>query len=161
MQKRNAIVVQSGAVDVFGHKYLGGTVRVLEDFIRTKFAFKARRIELSIPQCCAGHLLSKTDISESFAVGAAGVSFALDGKTGIMAAFSRTPGDTYQCTCTAVDIADVANRAKRVPDSFINARGNDVTDTFLSYAAPLIAGEVELEFENGLPKMLVLDKLIC
>ncbi len=59
----------SGAVDTFGHKYLGGTAKVLENFIREKFGFKARGVELNVPQRCAGHFLSKTDIDESFIIG--------------------------------------------------------------------------------------------
>ena len=150
--------VASGAVDVFGHKYLGGTAKVLEDFVRTTFGAKARGIELSIPQRCAGHFLSKTDILESVSVGEKAVSFALSGKTGIMAAYSRISDDPYRIECVSVDVETVANLEKTIPDNMINARGNDVTEEFIRYSAPLISGEMDIEYENGLPKMLVLEK---
>jgi len=150
--------VSSGTTDVFGHKYLGGTARVLEDYVRREFGFKARGIELNVPQRCAGHLLSKTDIDESFCVGSAAVSFALDQKTGIMATIQRMSDTPYTSKCAAVDIKSVANVEKTVPDSYINARGNDVTEEFVRYAMPLVLGEVSVEYENGLPKMLVLEK---
>ena len=150
--------VSNGIVDVFGHKYLGGTARVLEGFVRKKFGFKARGIELNVSQRCAGHLLSKTDISESFQVGSSAVELALKGKTGIMTAIARMSNAPYRSECVAVDIAAAANQEKTVPRHFISERGNDVTEDFIQYAAPLIAGEVPVEFENGLPKMLVLEK---
>lgn len=150
--------VASGAVDVFGHKYLGGTARVLEDFVRTEFGCKARGIELNVPQRCAGHFLSKTDITESFMVGEAAVSFGSAGNTGIMTAFERTSDTPYACSCVAVSIENVANLEKTVPLSWINERGNDVTEEFIRYVSPLIAGEVPVTCENGLPKMLVLQK---
>ena len=148
----------SGAVDVFGHKYLGGTARVLESFIREEFGFKARGIELNVPQRCAGHFLSKTDIDESFGAGDAAVEFALSGKTGIMTAITRLSDAPYTTKYDAIDVAHVANLEKCVPDEFINDAGNNITDAFLKYAKPLILGEVTLEYENGLPKTLVLKK---
>lgn len=144
--------------DVFGHKYLGGTARVLEGFVREKFGFKARGIELSIPQRCAGHLLSEADITESLGVGMSAVEQALDGKTGIMAMIVRTSDAPYQSSYAAVEVSKVANQEKTVPPDFINAQGNDVTEKFCQYALPLICGEVELEYENGLPKMLCRNK---
>ncbi len=152
--------VSSGTEDVFGHKYLGGTARVLEDYVRREFGFKARGIELNVPQRCAGHLLSKTDITESFYVGCAAVSMALDGKTGIMASIQRTGNNPYESTFAPVAIESVANLEKTVPDAFINEAGNDVTEAFIEYALPLITGEIVPEFENGVPKQLVLEDLL-
>ena len=57
---------QSGAVDVFGHKYLAGAGKVLEDLVKSNIGCKVRSIELSLPQRCAAHIASKTDIDESF-----------------------------------------------------------------------------------------------
>ena len=54
--------LQSGAVDIFGHKYLAGTARVLEGFIKEQLGCKVRSVELSLPQRCAAHCLSATDI---------------------------------------------------------------------------------------------------
>lgn len=150
--------VSNGIVDVFGHKYLGGTARILEGFVRKKFGFKARGIELNVPQRCAGHILSRTDIEESLSVGRGAVRLALDGKTGVMTSLYRISDRPYRSECRATDISAVANKEKIVPSRFINERGNDVTEEFIQYAAPLIAGEVELEFENGLPRILVLEK---
>ena len=150
--------VASGAVDVFGHKYLGGTARVLEDYVRTTFGYKARGIELNIPQRCAGHFLSKTDIEESFSVGEKAVDFGVSGLTGILTAIRRISHNPYMSECVPVNIDGVANLEKTIPQEWINERGNDVTEDFIQYALPLISGEVDMEYENGLPKMLILEK---
>lgn len=150
--------VASGAVDVFGHKYLGGTARVLEDYVRSTFGYKARGIELNVPQRCAGHFLSKTDIDESFYVGEKAVAFGISGETGILTAFRRISDNPYFSECVPVNIESVANLEKTVPSAWINERGNDITEDFIRYASPLISGEVDMEYENGLPKMLVSEK---
>ena len=69
----------SGAVDVFGHKYLSGAGKVLENAVRDKLGYKARAVELNVFQRCAAHLASKTDLTESRAVGKAAAEAAKEG----------------------------------------------------------------------------------
>lgn len=150
--------VASGKEDAFGHKYLGGTAQVLADYAGNKLSCKSRGIELNIPQRCAAHMLSKTDIDEAFENGKAAVGFALDGVTGAMIAYERISDSPYKAGFAPKDISKIANGEKTIPKSWINADENDVTDEFISYARPLILGEVTLEMENGLPKHLVLPR---
>ena len=56
---------QSGAVDVFGHSYIAGAGRFLEEQVRTKIGCKVRSIELNLMQRCASHVASAADIYES------------------------------------------------------------------------------------------------
>ena len=37
-------------------------------------------------------------------------------------------------------LSDIANTERRLPDEFINAEGNNITDAFIEYALPLIGG---------------------
>ena len=55
------------------------------------------------------------------------------------------------------DISIVANQVKHVPQEFINARGNNVTDECAEYLLPLIAGEASPRFENGIPQYLIIE----
>ena len=55
------------------------------------------------------------------------------------------------------DIDLIANQVKHVPDEFINAEGNNVTDACVEYLLPLIAGEVSPKYENGLPVHVIID----
>ncbi|MBP3555234.1 MAG: 6-phosphofructokinase [Clostridia bacterium] len=143
---------QSGATDAFGHKYLSGTGKALELAVKDKFGCKVRSIELNLPQRCASHLASKTDLTESVSIGRAAVKAAASGETGKMMIFVRGEGEAYEIGIDSADISGIANAVRSVPREYINERGNNVTKECLSYIAPLIIGEPELTFEGGLPK---------
>ncbi len=147
---------QSGAVDVFGHKYLAGTGKVLEEAIRERIGCKVRSVELSLPQRCAAHIASKTDIEESVMIGKAAVTAALDGSTGVMMTFVRRSGDDYSVGTEIADISKIANAIRTVPDEYINKTENGITDAGLKYLAPLIEGEVIPEYEHGIPRHLII-----
>ncbi len=143
---------QSGAVDVFGHKYLSGTGKVLESLVKEKIGCKVRSIELSLPQRCASHIASLADINESVNVGKSAVELAIDGKTGVMATIERENGEEYSVSYGSADIKNIANEIKSVPDSYINEESNGVTEECLAYLKPLILGEPSVMYENGIPK---------
>ena len=147
---------QSGAVDAFGHKYLSGTGKVLENIVKEQLGCKVRSIELSLPQRCAAHIASETDINESVGVGKSAVSFAILGNTGVMATIERSTSSDYEVSYGMADIRSIANEIKTVPKSFINERGNGVTEKCIEYLKPLIIGETDVKYENGLPKHVVI-----
>ena len=144
---------QSGAVDVFGHRYLAGTAKVLEQAVKAEFGCKVRSIELNLPQRCAAHLASATDLEESVAIGRAAVKYAsLEGASGEMVYFKRISSKPYICEIEHCSVLDVANYISALPDEYINAEGNYITDACCEYILPLIEGEAAPKYENGLPK---------
>jgi 6-phosphofructokinase 1 len=147
---------QSGAVDVFGHKYLAGTGKVLESIVKNSIGCKVRSVELSLTQRCASHISSLTDINESVMVGKGAVKAATEGRTGVMMTIDRGEGDEYAATVGCADIAGIANAIKTVPAEYINEAGNGITESGIEYLKPLIMGELELEYEMGLPKHFVI-----
>lgn len=147
---------QSGAVDVFGHRYLAGTGKVLESIVKNSIGCKVRSVELSLTQRCASHISSLTDINESVMVGKGAVKAATDGRTGVMMTIDRVGGDEYAATVGCADIAGIANAIKTVPAEYINETGNGITEAGIEYLKPLIMGELELEYEFGLPKHFVI-----
>ena len=147
---------QSGAVDVFGHKYLAGTGKVLESIVKNRIGCKVRSVELSLTQRCASHMASLTDINESVMVGKGAVRAATEGRTGVMMTIDRAEGDEYTTTVGYADIAGIANAIKTVPAEYINREGNGITEAGLKYLKPLIMGELTLEFEDGLPKHFII-----
>lgn len=147
---------QSGALDVFGHKYLSGTGKALELFIKEKIGCKVRSVELNLPQRCAAHIASGTDIGESLAIGEAAAKKALCGNSGFMMSMVRGEGE-YSVTFEAKDVSTIANAVRCVPDEFINADCNDVTDGCIEYLKPLIVGEVAHTYTAGLPDIFVFD----
>jgi 6-phosphofructokinase 1 len=147
-----AEAAMSGQVDSFGHKYLSGTGKYLENLVRDRIGCKVRSVEVNILQRCAGHLLSKTDIEESLRVGRGAVEIALSGESGKMAAYERkTENGKYFCEIVPMDVNLIANAIKKVPAEFINKDGNGVTDECVKYLLPLIDGECDIEYKNGLP----------
>ncbi len=147
---------QSGSVDVFGHKYLAGTAKVLENLVKNEIGCKVRSVELNLPQRCAAHLASLTDLKESDAVGQAAVDAAMDGASGVVMTMVRTKSDEYEIIVSMADVDDVANYIRVLPDEFINSEGNGITDACTAYLLPLIVGEAMPRYENGLPYQLKL-----
>lgn len=147
---------QSGVADAFGHKYLSGTGKALELAVKEKLGCKVRSVELNILQRCASHIASLTDINESVMVGKAAVEAAVNGVSGKMMTLVRTSSEPYTCVPGYEDIDKIANKVRDVPASFINERGNGITDEGINYLLPLIQGESYPEYENGMPVFLSL-----
>ena len=144
------------AVDAFGHVALSGVGKVLEGLVKEKIGCKVRSIELNLPQRAAAHIASLTDITESVGVGRSAVKAAIDGRTGVMMTIDRAEGEEYSVTFGASDISSIANAVRHVPDEYINERGNGITEAGIKYLAPLIIGELDVKYENGLPAHIVL-----
>jgi len=144
--------------DAFGHRQLGGAGKILGELAKQKFNVKVRSIELNTPQRCASHILSKTDIDEAYNLGYRGVEATLSGRTGVVVIMKRKSDCPYEIEYEVADVNKIANVVKKVPDNYINDEGNYVTEEFIKYVKPLVEGEIIPEYENGVPKFLVLDK---
>lgn len=152
---------ENAAVDAFGHKQLGGLAAFLAEKVKERMNVKVRPIEFSLMQRCAAHTASQTDVDESFLAGKAAVEAAVSGVTDKMVGFARSYDENgnYVCTIKLIDLAEVANTEKKVPDSMINAAGNGVTQAFLDYVLPLLEGEAKPKYENGVPRFARLKKV--
>lgn len=148
--------VQSGAKDAFGHSYISGAAKVLEGLVREKIGCKVRSIELSLLQRCASHIASATDIEESKMLGMKAFQCVVQGENGKMASIVRTSNVPYEVKVSSISVWEVSNSEKKVPLSFINAEGNDVTQEMMDYLMPLIQGECSVNYENGIPKHIKL-----
>lgn len=147
---------QTGAKDAFGHAYLAGTGKALELAVKAEIGCKVRSIELNLPQRCAAHVASRTDLSESVKIGRAAVKAAGEGISRRMMTAVRTSNAPYVMEVGHSDVSVIANKIRYVDDEFINADGNHVTDACCRYLLPLIQGEAPCRYENGLPVHLVL-----
>lgn len=144
--------MSSGAVDNFGHKYIAGAARALEQLTRERIGCKVRAVELNLMQRAAAHIASETDIQESILLGLKAFNCAVEGETGRMVAIKRISNDPYLVEFTSVPVSEVANHEKTVPIDWITPEGNDVTEEMMAYLRPLIIGEVNLKYGNGIPK---------
>ena len=152
--------VADAAVDAFGHKQLGGLAAYLANECKNATGAKVRGIELSLLQRCAAHCASQTDIEESFAAGQAAANNAINGITDKMVGFACTrENGQYQCQTKLFDLTVVANAEKKVPREWINEEGDNVNEKFIEYALPLIQGQTQLTYVNGLPRFVNLKKV--
>ncbi len=142
----------SELTDAFGHKYLSGIGKYLEKYTSEHIGCKVRSIELNVMQRCSSHIASLTDIEEAERIGRAAISAALtEGKSGVMMVFRRISNNPYRVEIVTADITKIANREKKFPREWINSEGNNVTIDALNYFLPLIQGEPEIEYRNGIP----------
>lgn len=144
------------STDVFGHKQLSGTGKALEYAIKAELGCKVRSVELNIVQRCAGHIVSKTDIDESVLVGKGAVKAASEGVTRRMMTIERISTKPYSVEISHRDVSEIANKVKHVPSEFINERGNSITCGCAEYLLPLIQGELDVKYENGIPKHIII-----
>ena len=143
------------AVDAFGHKQMSGTAVMLANKVAEETGLKTRAIEFSTLQRAATHLASLTDINEAFQVGFDAVKAAEEGKTGMMITLNRNGEEPYQCGTSAYDIHAIANVERKVPDEWITEDCKGLNDGYEKYARPLIMGELQPLYVNGLPRHLV------
>ncbi len=143
---------KSAAGDAFGHGTLTGAGRVLESIVRDKIGCKCRSVELNVLQRCAAHVASACDIEESKRIGYAAVKYAIKGESGKMICLRRLKNsDCYRTEIFAEDVKNIANKIKVVPQSFLSSDGSGVNDRGIDYMLPLIKGELDVIYEDGIP----------
>jgi 6-phosphofructokinase 1 len=76
-----------------------------------------------------------------------------------MVAFEREPGKEYKCNMKLINLNEVANKEKKIPDEWILPDGKGLTQDFVDYALPLIQGETTLPKEDSLPRFAKLKKV--
>lgn len=138
-------------VDNFGHKMLTGSGKYLENLVKEKLGVKVRSIELNVCQRCSSSHLSRVDLDESVNAGIYGIHAALAGETGKMITFIRNRDIPYELSYGTADVNIICNEEKPVPSEWIINDNSDISNEFITYAAPLIQGSVDLPFRNGLP----------
>ncbi len=142
---------QPNTVDEFGHGYLAGVGQILTEIIKDRIGCKVRAVELSLMQRCASHIASATDIEESRMLGMKAVTAALEGRSGVMVTLLRKAGQEYVIDFGCVDISQVANQEKTVPLEWITPDGHDITQELFDYLYPIIEGERNIRYKNGIP----------
>ena len=120
---------------------------------------KVRSIEVNVLQRCAAHLASATDLMESAALGRRAVSLSEEGVTGSMVTIHRVSNDPYTVEYGCAEIRSIANEAKSVPREWINDAGNNVTQEMIDYLTPLIQGESQVAYSNGVPLYMNVEHL--
>ena len=145
-------------VDGFGHAQLGGAASDLCHIVEDRLNLPTRAVELSLTQRACPVFISKVDREEAIKTGELAVKTALKGETGKMIIFKRTSTHPYHINYELADLSLVANAVSLIPQSMMK----DVTrmdDSFREYIRPLINGEVELKYKDGIAQLTNLKRI--
>lgn len=151
---REGNYISAGTSDVFGHNQLGGAAKALEILVKDKIGIKCRSVEINIMQRCAAHVASATDIREAFELGVSAVKYAVAGNSGFIHVLKRVSEKPYRYDIEYIELGCIANIEKKVPVEWINKEQNDVTKEITDYIKPLIRGEIEVPYKDGIPDYL-------
>jgi 6-phosphofructokinase 1 len=144
-------------VDSHGNIQLSGT-GALADFlsgqVKSKLGVKRVRADTFgyLQRSFAG-LQSEVDAKEARWCGRHAVQYAMEYPSGSVAIKRVGQGENYKIEMFRTDLCNVAEHTKSMPDEYINADGNGVTDAFIEYAKPLAGKLVKTEYLGSLPRV--------
>jgi len=147
----NYVYLRDAKTDSFGNIQMGGVGSYLEYLVKENFTNRVKVIEFSIIQRCAAHAASLVDNQVAVMVGKAGVEKILNGISDVMISIEKTDNGFEIGT---VPLSKVANYTKSFPVEWIDNDNRWVTKEAIEYMLPLIQGQVDIPYENGLPKYI-------
>lgn len=134
--------------DGFNHPIVSGVAQRLADYLREKLGVKTRAVELNIVQRTSP-VISKTDAKEAFNLGYRALDLGVK-STNLIPVLRRKEGNTYQTFYTEVEPDLIANKEMKIPTSWLTDK-KTLEENITTYALPLIQGEIEQNYENGMP----------
>jgi 6-phosphofructokinase len=143
--------------DAHGNIQLSGT-GALADFLAGKVKDKlgAKRVRADtfgyLQRSFVG-LQSGIDAREARWCGRHAVQYAMEEDNGSVAIKRLGNGKDYKVELFRTELKNVAEKTKPMPDEFINAEGNGVTDAFIEYALPLTGGLPKTEYLGHYPRI--------
>ncbi|MEA3227147.1 MAG: 6-phosphofructokinase, partial [Planctomycetota bacterium] len=150
-------LAEQAEVDAHGNIQLSGT-GALADFLsgQVKSKLKIGRVRADtfgyLQRSYAG-LQSPVDVQEARWCGRHAVQFAMKEDNGSVAIKRTGNGKDYAIELFRTELKNVAEHTKSMPDEFINADGNGVTDAFIEYAMPLVGELPKTEYLGGCPRV--------
>jgi len=156
--KDGKFLAEAGSVDAFGHTQLGGVRPLIAQMVKSKLGYKYHWAVPDYLQRSARHLASKTDAEQAYAVGKAGVEYALAGKNAVMPVIKRVSNKPFKWKIVEAPITKIANIEKKLPPNYISKDGFGITAAARTYFEPLIRGEDTPPYDatSGLPKYAAL-----
>ena len=150
-------IAQTAEKDPHGNIQLSGT-GALADFLaaQVKNNLKIKRIRadtFGYLQRSFPGFQSPVDAEEARRCGREAVRHAMERDSGSVAIRRTGRGKNYAIELFPTDLKSVAERTKPMPDDFINAEGNGVTDAFMEYAMPLVGQLPQTESLGGYPRV--------
>ncbi len=143
--------------DAYGNIQLSGSGS-LADFLaaqaKAKVGIKRVRADTFgyLQRSFAG-LQSPIDVSEARRCGRQAVVYAMSENSGSVAIRRTANGENYAVELFRTELANVAEKTKSMPNEFINAEGNGITEAFVEYAMPLVGPLPKTLYLGDYPKV--------
>ena len=118
--------------------YFGDISAHLAQLVVKELGIKARSEKPGLAGRTSIFWRSKIDCLEAENAGRAAVQAVLSGKTGVMPALRRVSSDPYRAEQFLVPIEQVMLTERVLPQEYINAAGNGVTQAYVDWLLPLI-----------------------
>lgn len=118
--------------------YFGDVSAHLATLVLRKLGYKARSEKPGLLGRASIALSSSIDRNEAILAGEEAVRAAVAGESGKMVSFVRESSAPYCIRTELVDLREVMLHEKKLPDTFINAEGNGVTEAFVQWCTPII-----------------------
>jgi ATP-dependent phosphofructokinase / diphosphate-dependent phosphofructokinase len=150
-------LAEQAEIDAHGNIQLSGT-GALADFLanEVKANLKIKRVRadtFGYLQRSFPGIQSPVDVDEARRCGREAVKLAIQHDNGSVAMRRTGNGANYAVELFRTELCNVAEKTKSMPDEFINADGNGVTDAFVEYAMPLIGQLPRTEYLGSYPRV--------
>ncbi|MHC4497001.1 MAG: 6-phosphofructokinase, partial [Planctomycetota bacterium] len=150
-------LAEQAEVDAHGNIQLSGT-GALADFLagQVKGELKIGRVRadtFGYLQRSYPGMQSPVDFEEARWCGRHAVQYAMEEDNGSVAIRRTGNGKDYAVELFRTELKNVAEHTKSMPDEFINAEGNGVTDAFIEYAMPLVGELPRTGYLGGYPRV--------
>lgn len=140
--------------DGFNHPIVSGVGQRLADLVRDRLKIKSRAVELNIVQR-SNTLISEVDSREAYNLGYKAVEIGID-RTNLVPVLRRKEGETYEVYYTEVTPDEIANREMKIPQEWLVDK-KTLEEKIQAYALPLIEGQVDQTYENGIPVFVKIE----
>ena len=150
-------LAEQAETDAHGNIQLSGT-GCLADFLagQVKTELKANRVRadtFGYLQRSFPGLQSSVDVDEARRCGQEAVKLAMEHDNGSVAIRRIGNGADYAVELFRTELSSVAEKTKPMPDEFINAEGNGITEAFIEYAMPLVGELPKTEYLGNYPRV--------
>ncbi len=146
------LISKSDFTDAFGHETLGGVASFISSLITNNLSLKCHYAICDYLQRSARHIASKVDVEQAYKLAYRALELALEGYNSVMPYIKRVASNPYEWVIDVTILENVANYEKKLPQGFITQDGYHITQQCKEYLKPLINGEAEIEYQDGLPK---------
>lgn len=120
-------------------EYFGDVGTHLANLIIKELGIKARSEKPGLAGRADIQKRSQVDLKEAIEVGRVAANAMLNDMTNFMVGIERDNNDSYSVTYPLIPLADSIIEERKMPKSFINSHGNNITEEYIKWARELVS----------------------